>query len=276
MSLDLSIMYVSCYTYKSLWLPFLKLRNKYIDSNITTYFCTDILNSFNFNNNIKLLNFNNKSIFSLNGNLYDRYIYYLTNIDTKYILYFYDDMFPIDYINTDKLNKLMNIMDINDDIKIIKLSLLSYPFNNGISVKYNGINFIKANNKLDDYIMNIQPLLIKRDFFIKLIQFCKLNNTLTHQNGGLEVYGTEYFRQNRNYICLRVVEDVVVIQNSMGIVQSGIITDYNKKYLKEKEDIDIETFENNLIYKLTLDEYNCLGDRLKIEYENKDIKISNT
>jgi hypothetical protein len=165
-------------------------------------------------------------------------------------------------------------MDLNNDIKIIKLSLHSYQFNNGTPIEYNGIKFIKANNKLDDYIMNVQPILIDRYFFIKLIKFCKLNNTLTHQNGGLEIYGTKFFRQNNNYICLRVIEDVVVIQDSMGVVQSGIITDYNKKFLKEKEDIDIETFENNLIYKLTLDEYNCLGDRLKTEYEKNNIKIS--
>jgi hypothetical protein len=44
-----------------------------------------------------------------------------------------------------------------------------------------------------------------------------------------------------------------------------------KQYFKEKEDIQIETYENNLIFKLTKDEYDCLGDRLKIEYNQNNI-----
>jgi hypothetical protein len=36
--------------------------------------------------------------------------------------------------------------------------------------------------------------------------------------------------------------------------------------LKDKEEIEIETFDNNLIFKLTRDEYDVMGDRLKHEY----------
>lgn len=255
---------------------FTKLKEKYIDNHIKMYFCTDEIKNFNLNDdNIMLLNFNQKSVFSLNGNLYERYMYYLNNIDSKYILFFYDDMFPIDYIHTNKIIKLMDIMDEDDNIKNIKLSTYSYPFNNGTEFVKNGIEFTKADNKLDDYLMNVQPLLIRRDFFINLVKYCIINNTLTHQNGGMEVYGTEYFRQNNNFICLRVVEDVVVIHGAGEIVQSGIITDEIKNYFKNKENIEIETFENNLIYKLTLDEYNCLGNRLKEEYAKNNITISN-
>jgi hypothetical protein len=267
-------MYVSCYTYKSLWPAFLKLKEKYIDNHIKLYFCTDEIKNYNLNNNnLILLNFNQKSVFSLNGNLYERYLYYLNNIDSKYILFFYDDMLAIDYVSTEKIIKLMNIMDEDDNIKNIKLSTHSYTFNNGTPFVKNGIEFTKANNKLDQYLMNFQPILIRRDFFIDLIKYCAINNTLTHQNGGIEIYGTEYFRQNENFICLRVVEDVVVIQNAMGVVQSGVISNEIKNYLKEKENIEIETFENNLIYRLTNEEYNCLGDRLKEEYAKNNITV---
>ena len=79
---DISLMYVSCFTYKTLWEPFFKLKNKYFGENtMKVYFCIDELkNNYNLNiNNINLLNFNNKSNFTINGNLFDRYLYYLEN-----------------------------------------------------------------------------------------------------------------------------------------------------------------------------------------------------
>jgi len=265
-------MYASCYTYKSLWEPFLKLRNKYIDKNIITYFCTDEIHDVVINSdNINVLNFGKKSNFSLHGNFFERYLYYLNNIDSDYILYFNDDMFPLANVSTNKLNTLIDIMRSDDNIKMIKLSTHSYPFDNGTLVEYNGLQFIKANNALDGYIMNAQPMLINRLFFIDLIKFCMIYNTCTHQNGGLELCGTDYFRMNNTYICLRVIDDIITINHAGGIVRSGIITDETKNMLKDKEDIDIITYDHNLIYKLTFDEYNLLGDRLKEEYMQLNI-----
>ena len=258
-------MYVSCYTFKSLWLPFLKLKEKYIDNSILTYFCTDLINDFVINSpNTKILSYGAKSNFSLHGNFFDRYLHYLHQIDSKYILYFYDDMFPLEHIGS--LDNFINIMDENDNIQIIKLSTHSAPFNNGHLVNIKGINFIQANNSLDSYIMNVQPILIRKNFFIDLINYCKNNNTLTHQNGGMEIFGTQYFRQNHKHICLRVVEDIVKINASGGIVTSGIISEDTKKMLKDKEEIEIETFDNNLIFKLTRDEYDIMGDYVKHHY----------
>jgi len=265
---NLSIMYVSCDTYKSLWYPFIKLKNKYLNINNKMYLCTDIKPNIDFElNNIDILYYGNKSNFTINGNLYDRYLYYLNNITTDYILYFYDDMYPIDFIDTNIINDFITLMIQNDDIKIIKLSLESYPFLNGIQVSYNNYNFIKANNNLDDYIFNTQPILIKKNFFIDIINYCKLHNTFTHQNGGLEIYGTKYFR-NTNYICLRSISDIIKIPYSGGIVTSGILSDNMKLFLKNKEDIDIPTYDYNLIYKITKEEYDLLGDHLKEHYKN--------
>jgi hypothetical protein len=204
-------------------------------------------------------------------NYFDRYLYYLNNIDTEYILYFLDDMYPLNIIDITILTRLIDIMNKNDNIKLIKLSLDSYPFNNGNKVIYDNIHFIKANNNLDEYILNLQPFIIKKNFFIDLVNYCKKNNTFTHQNGGLEVFGTNFFK-NTNYIALRVINEVVKIPYSGGIVTSGIISDPIKKMLKEKEDIDIKTYDNNLIYELTNVELNNLGDRLKEHYNDLNIK----
>jgi len=267
----LSLMYFGCYTYKSLWMPFIKLKNKYI-SNIKMYLCTDLIkeNEFNFDN-INILIFNQKSNITINGNLFDRYLYYLKNIDTDYILLFLDDMYPIDYIDNNNLINMMKIMDENPDIKLIKLSLHSSPFHNGTKIKYNNYNFVKANNNSDEYIFNLQPIIIKKNFFIELINYCKEHNTETSQVSGLEIYGTKFFR-NTDYISLRATSDIIKIPFDGGIVQSGIIPEWIKKLLIEKEDIHITTYNNNLIYELTKNEYDCLGDRFKECYNNLNIK----
>lgn len=271
---NISLMYVSCYTYNSLWEPFLKLRTKYIgDNEIKMFLCTDLMNDLIINgNNLNILNYNIKSNFTLNGNFYDRYLYYLNNIDTEYILYFYDDMFFTQKIDLTKIDEILNIMKTYNNIKMVKLSLASFP-TSGNKIILNDIKFIQANNDLDNYIFNIQPILIRKDFFIDLVNYCKINNTLTHQNGGLEIYGTEYFRKNKNFICLRVIEDIIKIPfGDHGIVISGIIKEEVRNFLKITENIDIKVYENNLIFELTIDEYNIVGERLKEHYKNMNWK----
>ena len=267
---DLSLMYVSCITYKNLWEPFIKLKEKYLGSEIKMFLCTDeitedLKHKINNFKNIDILSFDQKSVFLINGNLFDRYLYYLNKISSNYILYFYDDMFPINNIDLCKIQKLIDIMNCNKNIKLIKLSLYSYPFTNGKEIEYNNIQFVKADNKLDDYLFNVQPLLIRKDIFIDLVNYCKINNTCSHQNGGLEIFGTKFLKNNEHTV-LRVKNEIIQISSPMGIVQSGILSEEMKKNLFEKENIHIDVYENNLIYKLTLDEYNCLGERLKEEY----------
>ena len=266
----LSIMYATCYTYRGLWLPFLKLKEKYIDNSIPTYFCTDEIKDFVINSpNTKVLTYGEKSCFSLNGNFFERYLHHLRQIDSDYILFFIDDMFPL--ANVSNIDKYVDIMDADENIQIIKLSKYSRAHVNGHLVNINNILFMQANNTFDDYLMNLQPILIRKSFFIDLTNYCKQQNTYTHQNGGMEMYGTDYFRINSNYICLRVMNDVVTVNDSGGIVRSGRISEETKKMLKDTEEIEIETFDNNLIFKLTVDEFNAMGDRLKQEYtENKD------
>lgn len=267
---NLSLMYVSCNTYKSLWIPFVKLKEKYIGNDIKMYFCIDEFKNETINfNNTCVINFNQKSKFFAGGNLFKRYLYYLQNIPTDYILYFYDDMFPIQKVELNSIKKLINIMEKDKNVKIIKLSLHSAEFS-GQTIEIDDIKFVKANNKIDNYIFNTQPILIRRDIFIDIIDYCQLKDNCSHQNGGLELSGTGFFR-NTNYTALRVVNDIIHISSSSGIVTSGIIENNMKNFLKEKEGIDIQTYEHNLIFELTIDELNCLGERLKEHYKKLGI-----
>lgn len=265
----LSIMYATCHAYKALWAPFLKLKNKYIDSKIPTYFCTDVINEDDVcSDNIHILSYGEKSDISLHGNFYDRYLDHIERIDTKYILFFVDDMFPLAPVSTEALDDCMNIMNKDDTVKMIKLSTHSYPFK-GPLVTYKGRVFTKAKNTSDSYIMNVQPILIRKDFFIDIINYCKIHNTIGHQNGGLEVYGTNFFRNN-NFTCLRVCEDIVKINYAGGIVQSGFISEDTQKLLLT-EGIIIDTFGNNLIFKLTQEEFTLAGGALCDEFGRRGI-----
>ncbi len=275
MSNNLILMYVSCFTYKNLWESFIKLKKKYIGDSIKMYLCTDIINDYKLSDpHIEILNFNKKSNFNINGNLFDRFLYYLDYIDTEYVLYFCDDMYIMDNVDLKKINEFLEIMKNNDDVKIIKLSLHSYPFNYGTSVTYNNNLFIKASNEKDEYIFNLQPILIKKTFFKNLLNFCKENNTLRHQNGGLEIFGTIFFRKNPNYTCLRVTEDIIKVPDAGGIVRSGIMSNEIKKMLKEKENIEITTYSNNLIFEMTKDEYDLFGDFNKKYFLENNININ--
>jgi len=272
MSSLITLMYVSCFNYKNLWSPFFKLKEKYLGDKIKTYLCIDELKNHKINfSNTEIINFNQKSIYNLNGNLYDRYLYYLNNIDSKYVIYFIDDMFILENVNLDKVNEFIQIMEQNDYIKIIKLSLMSWPFDNGTMVNYNDNKFIQADNNKDEYIMNLQPILINKKFFINIVEYCKhQDQNRLHcygQNSGLESFGTEYFK-NKNYKCLRVMDDIIKVIHPGGFVRSGVLSEEFKNYLKEKENIDIKTFKYNLIYDINDDEYNNLPQNAK-DYINE-------
>lgn len=265
-------MYVTCYTYYGLWEGFFKLREKYLDKNIKMYFCTDLIKDYDLKQeNTKLLNFNEKSILDdIKGNLYDRYLFYLNNIDTDYILFFYDDMYPIEKISNEKIEKLINIMENNKNIKLIKLSGYSFPFHNGKENIIDEIPFFKANNNLDDYIFNLHPQIIRKDFFIEMIKYVKKNNNI-HQDGGLEVYGTQFFKEKTDYIAMRANESIIKIISPTGVVINGVIEDTIKFFLKEKENIEIKTYKNNLIYELTNEEYKCMSGSTIAKLKKRNI-----
>ena len=266
MDKDISLMVLTCYTYKGLWQPFLKLKNKYINY-FKTYFCVDEIKDYQINeNNLEIISYGKKSNVNRHGgNFFDRLLYYLDKIPTKYIIFFLDDMPPLGIVEEEKIYKIVNIME-REKIDYVKLSELTVPYSGQI-ITIDNINFTVANNS--DKLFNTQPCLIKREIFIDMVNYCKTNNRI-YQNGGLELYGTEYFRKY-NIKCLKTVEDTVKISSPAGFVASGILDQTVRIMLKEKEDIDIETFKDGLIYELTNEEYNFVGDRFIREYKRRNI-----
>lgn len=259
---QLCAMYFTCHIYKSLWEPFMKLKEKYLGNNYKLYFCTDLCGNEELNyENINILTYPEKSDNSLKGNMYDRYIDYLNKIDNEYILYFYDDMFVIKNVDNNVLDKCVKIMDNNKNIKIIKLSLDSFPFSHGTQVEYDNIKFIKADKQHDDYLFNTQPIIIERKCFIEMIEYCKLHNKIPSLNGGLEITGTIFFKKMQKYDCLRVVDEVIHVPSACGVVQAGFLNHQIDKYLQQTENIYVKRYKNNLIYELTNTEYSLLGER---------------
>jgi len=265
-------MYVSCNLFSNLWIPFFKLIKKYIKFPITTYLCSDIeisekilekLKEFD----VKIVIYGEKSNISKNGNLYKRYEHYLNNITYESILYFHDDMFPSKMIDENELITMLNVLNSNNNIKLIKLSLSSSPYLKGSSHIFHDTSFIKADNKRDSYIFNIQPMLIKKIFFKNMINYCEENykkQKITHLNGGLELVGRNYFENNLNFIALRVVKEVIsVYGGSYGICVNGIINDNVDIILKNNENIELEVYEKKCIFKVTTEELNIFGDQNK-------------
>jgi len=265
----ISIIYATCSMYKSLWAPFFKLKDKYMDKTIPIYLCTDVLPENKLSEDCNVLIYGHKSDTGIRGNYFDRYLHHLENIHTKYIVFLVDDMFPLAPVSTEALNECTELMNEDESIKVIKLSTHSAPCS-GAKVNYKGRDFIQADNARDEYIISLQPTLIRRDFFIDMLNYCKVHNTLGHQNGGLEIHGTHYFR-NSDYRCLRVCEDIFKVNYAGGIVQSGFISDDTRKLLLT-EDIVIETFGNNLIFTLTEDEYSLAGGALRDEFARRGVR----
>lgn len=275
---NLSILYLSCNLFSPLWLPFLKIIKKYIAFDIKLYICTDLDIDIGLEKEIKkytnnILIYGKKSNLNRDGNLYKRFEYYLNNIESDNILYFHDDMFPNKIIDENKILSLLEILRKNNDIKLIKLSHASYNWNHGEKIIYDGMDFKKADNQKDVYIFNIQPMLIKKNFFINFINFCENNYkkyNITHMNGGLEIMGTEYYRKNKNFIALRTWDNIIsVYGNDWGVVVAGIIEPKMNQELLKKEGFSIKVYDNNCLFKINQEELDIFGEHNKNRLLNK-------
>jgi hypothetical protein len=260
---NLSIMYFSCYSYKNLWNAFLQNKQKYLGNNIKMYFCIDENKEnmiFNQDSNTEIISYNKRSSYKSNGNFLQRLLYSLNNINTEYIIYYYDDMFMTDYVNVDKISKILVTLQNNSNIKIVKLSNKSQPYT-GEEFKDNDIIYNKANKSIDDYLMNLQPIMIRKDFFINLINECINNIKWKIQgNSAIERVGTEYIKTfGDEVICLKTKEDIIPIINEGGILSAGILYDNFKEWLKS-ENLFIKTYKNNFIYDISKEELNYIGD----------------
>ena len=260
---NLSIVYFTCYTYKNLWNAFLENKKKYLGNKIKMYFCVDENKdniSFDKESNIEIITYNEKSSFRSSGNFLKRLIHSLNNINSEYIIYYVDDMFLTNYVDTSKISKILITLKNNNNIKLIKLSNKSQPYTGG-EFEDNDIIYNRANKNCDDYLMNLQPTMIKKDFFINLINEC-INNKkyILQANSALERIGTEYIKTfGDEVICLKTKEDIIPIVHELGLLSAGILYDYNKDWLIS-ENLFVETYQNNFIYERTNEERNYIGE----------------
>lgn len=268
--MDISIMYLTCNLYSELWVPFLKLIKKYLEFSVDIYLCTDIdINPDLLEEikkyNIKILIYGELSNISSGGNLYKRITYYLNNINNNNIFLNIDDMLPRDIIKEKSINEIVDILNKNDNIKLIKLSASSETYT-GSTVQYNSKKFYMANtSKPDSYIFNVQPFCIKKKFFLDFLSFCELNYkkfNITHLNGGLEILGGTYFKNNHpNFIALKAYENVCKFYGEpFGVVRSGVVYNNLDKILKQRENIELKLYSNNTIFDVNDDELNRFGD----------------
>jgi len=266
-------MYLTCNLYSELWLPYLKLIKKYLEFSFDIYLCTDIdINPDLLKEikkyNIKILIYGHLSNISSGGNLYKRITYYLNNINNNNIFVNIDDMLPSAIIKEKSINEIVDILNKNDNIKIIKLSTSSEPYTGSI-VQYNSKKFTMANTlKPDSYIFNVQPFCIKKNFFIDFLSFCELNYkkyNIKHLNGGLEILGGYYFKNNHpNFIALRIVENICSFYGEpYGVVKAGVIYKNSDKILKDRENIDLKLYSKNTIFEVNEDELNRFGEHNK-------------
>lgn len=261
---NLSILYFSCFSYKNLWNAFLQNKQKYLGNHIKMYFCIDENKDnmiFNKEHNTEIITYNERSSYKSTGNFLKRLLYSLNNINTEYIIYYCDDMFITDYVNIDKISKILVTLMNNNNIKIVKLSNKSQPYT-GEEFTENDIIYNKANKNIDDYIMNLQPTIIKKDFLIDLVNEC-INNTkynYLQENSKLEAIGTEFIRSfGDEVICLKTKEDIIPIVDELGVLSAGILYNHIREWLK-LENLYIKTYENNFIYKNTKEEFDYIGE----------------
>lgn len=271
--MDLSILYLTCNLYSELWLPFLKLIKKYLHFSIDIYLCTDIdinpdLLKEIKNYNIKILIYGELSNISSGGNLYKRITYYLNNINNNNIFLNIDDMLPRDIIKEKCINEIVDILNNNDNIKLIKLSN-SWCNYTGPILQYNSKKFYMANTlKPDSYIFSVQPLCIKKKFFIDFLSFCELNYkkfNIKHLNGGLEILGSTYLKNNHpNFIALKSYENICKFYGEpFGVVKAGVVYNNLDKVLKQRENIDLKLYSKNTLFDVNEDELNRFGDHNK-------------
>lgn len=259
--MNLSIVYVSCFMYRNLWTPFLDLKLKYIGDKVPFYLCTDgpIHEITKIAPGVNVIHFNETA--NNNTNYITRLLHYLRNIDTKYVLFWYDDMFPTANIRWSLIEKVYAHMEANPNVKLVKCSIHSSPFH-GPSYAIDDIVLTQASSN-DGYVMNVQPTIFDRTFLLNVMEEVDKSKV---KNGpsDFETIGTTIAKQ-KGYIYLRSQTDIVPIFSDGGIVRAGIVVPEAFPFLKN-HNLRIETFDKNCIYNIH-DKGNTdtLNDQLKLE-----------
>lgn len=261
--MNVSILYCSCFMYRTLWRPFFQLKARYFnDPSIPVYLGTDgspdeIRDALP--EGITLLRYPETA--NNNTNYISRVRWYLESIPTKYVIFWYDDMFLSAPVDRESFAKAYALMDSDDRVKLVKLSLHSYPFTGETYTTALG-TFQRASPS-DSYVLNVQPTMYDRAFLLAVMNEVD-KQVVKNGPSDFETHGTVVAKRFP-YIYLRSATDIVPILNDGGVVRSGIVYPEARAFL-EREGIAIKTYENNCVYDLS-DKSNTdtLNHQLKLE-----------
>jgi hypothetical protein len=260
--MSVSIVYCSCYMYRSLWTPFIELKRKYFNNNsIQMYLCTDgPLEEIRAKmGDIPILHYGERA--NNNTNYMTRVVSYLKRIDTKYVIFWYDDMFLTGMVDWESFNDAHTLMEANPEVKLIKLSECSFPFS-GKTIQAGSTTFQLATPQ-DGYIMNVQPTLFDRAFLLDVMEEVDTNPT-TNGPSEFETMGTRIAAQ-KPFIYLRSLKNTIPIFGEGGVVRAGILFPAAQAFL-QKEGIDIDLCDKNCIYDTTeKSNTDTLNHQLKLE-----------
>jgi hypothetical protein len=249
--------------YRSLWVPFFELKERYFnDPSIPVYLGTDgppdELRAL-IPSTVTLLSYPEPA--NNNTNYIQRVLHYLKSISTKYVLFWYDDMFLSGPVDRSALMDAYTLMNTDDRVKLIKLSRHSYPFTG--SMHTTPLGTFQQSSLSDPYVLNVQPTLFDRAFLLRVLEVADTHPT---KNGpsDFETHGSDAAR-GLQFLYLRSVTDIVPIFSDGGVVRSGIVYPEARAFL-ERERITINTYENHCIYDLTkTSNTETLNPQLKLE-----------
>lgn len=230
--------------YRKLWVPFLQLKDRYFKNReIPLYLCTDGTKE-DIPEGVESILYNERA--NNNTNYLKRVVYYLRNLKTKYVLFWYDDMFLSGEVDWSSYTDAYNLMEATPNVKLVKLSNCSTNFT-GRKLLF-GKTIFQQSAPHDDYVFNVQPTLFDRAFLLDVLERADKN---PDKNGpsDFETIGTN-IAKTMPYLYFRSETNIVPVFHEGGVVRSGIVYPDAITFL-QKEGIHIELFDKNCIYDLS-------------------------
>ena len=245
----ISLIYVTCNQFSKLWIPYFIMFKKYVKFRIKVYLCTDtdVTNEMKEkleNYNVNILVYGEESNPTKNGNFFDRMLYYLDNINDRHILYTPDDNFICNYVDENKLNRILRTMTLTSEIKLLDPTHgTNYAKKiKPLTINYDGFKY----NLHNSFGFNIQ--LIDKLFFKEyMIYLSKNRGKCQYYNSIIEAQSSYYFKIHK--FKGLVTNLIKIFGGHHGIVHYGIIPPCIVEKLKE-EGIEIELYNNRLYQKI--------------------------
>ena len=164
---ELTILVCSCDSYEDSWYPFFKLLKKYWQDCPYEIVLNTESKKFSYDGlNITCLQaFKDKTV-----PYGERLLFHLDKIKSKYVLLMLDDFFIRDYVNTERINNYLEVMNNNPDIATVTLcnGFEDDDYDDGV------LSDCCLRPKYCNYKMNLQCGIWNRE---KFISFLRKNET---------------------------------------------------------------------------------------------------